>query len=66
MHRANIWEFLPPDILVEVFTYLSRRDLLACSLVCIKWKNALHTPSLWSNMVIHLDTDLMGNLQYFR
>lgn len=56
----NSLDLLPDEMLVEICSYLSRRDLLACSLVSYRWQRALDCPSLWENMTVLLDVDLMG------
>lgn len=53
-------ESLPDEMLVEIFTYLDRRERLACSLVSGRWQRALDCQSLWEYMTVSLDTDLMG------
>lgn len=60
MNKIAVWDDLPSDLLVEIFSFLNRRDLLSCAQVSRKWKNALHCPRLWTHMVIRLDADLMG------
>lgn len=53
-------ESLPDELLTEIFSFLDRRDRLACALVSGRWQRALDCPSLWKNMTISLDTDLIG------
>lgn len=51
---------LPPEIIIEIFSYLSRKDRISCSNVCAYWRQDLNSPSLWKNIVVHLDSDLSG------
>ncbi|CAH0546319.1 unnamed protein product [Brassicogethes aeneus] len=53
------WQNILTDIMVEIYKYLPRRDKLSCSMVCTHWKDALDISDLWSNMIVHIDTDLM-------
>jgi hypothetical protein len=55
------WENLPLELLVHLYSYLSRRDRLSCSLVCEHWRHGLDHVILWKTMIVHIDTDLMGN-----
>uniref|UniRef100_A0A1B6DZG3 F-box domain-containing protein n=2 Tax=Clastoptera arizonana TaxID=38151 RepID=A0A1B6DZG3_9HEMI len=38
---------LPLDIIEQITKYLSTNDLLACSLVCVGWREALNHDILW-------------------
>ncbi|XP_068904793.1 F-box only protein 39-like isoform X2 [Tenebrio molitor] len=53
------WENLPLELLVHLYSYLSRRDRLSCSLVCEHWRHGLDHVILWKTMIVHIDTDLM-------
>lgn len=56
----NSFDLLPDEMIVKIFSYLSRRERLTCSMVCMRWKRGMDCPNLWERMVVHLDTDLMG------
>ncbi|GJQ79051.1 hypothetical protein Trydic_g209 [Trypoxylus dichotomus] len=55
------WDRLPTDVLIMIFTFLPRRERLACSMVSMSWKAALNTPSLWKHMLVIVDQDLMND-----
>lgn len=43
-------EILPDDVWLEVFTFLSQRDLLRIAPVCRNWNRLAHDSSLWSRL----------------
>ena len=43
-------EILPDDIWLEIFTFLSQRDLLRIALVCRTWNRLSRDSSLWSRL----------------
>lgn len=45
-----VMEILPDDIWLEVFTFLSQRDLLRIALVCRTWNRLSRDSSLWSRL----------------
>ncbi|EEZ99707.1 F-box/LRR-repeat protein 3 [Tribolium castaneum] len=53
------WENLPVELLAHLYSYLSRRDRLSCSLVCENWKSGLDHVILWKTVIVHVDSDLM-------
>jgi hypothetical protein len=42
---------LPPEILIVVFSFLHRLDLIKCLRVCWKWNNILRSPATWPSFV---------------
>ena len=38
---------LPPELLSNVFTFLSARDVCAVALVCTQWRDLVDSRSLW-------------------
>jgi len=43
-------EILPDDVWLEIFTFLSQRDLLRIALVCRTWNRLSRDSSLWSRL----------------
>lgn len=62
---AAQWHDAHFDILTELFSYLERRDRLACYFVCKRWREALENPLLWRHSIVHLDSDLSGKTYNF-
>ena len=43
---------LPQEMLLKIFTLLSRSDLYNVLLVCRKWRTVAETPWLWRRMEV--------------
>lgn len=41
---------LPPEVIINIFSFLPIPDLLRCSEVCQKWSQFVYDPSLWRNI----------------
>lgn len=54
------WADIPSVVLLEIFKYLSRADRYTCSIVCKPWHRATMDPQVWKDMVVSLDTDMVG------
>ncbi|XP_023230434.1 F-box/LRR-repeat protein 5-like [Centruroides sculpturatus] len=46
----NTFLRLPPEVIVNIFSFLPIPDLLRCSEVCQKWSQFVYDPSLWRNI----------------
>lgn len=46
----NYISLLPPEVLSQILSYLSPKDLLHCSEVCHHWYNVAKSPSLWKEI----------------
>lgn len=47
MAEENIWTFLPENVLVKIFRYLSAREILNCSECCRRWNFVSRDAILW-------------------
>ena len=45
---------LNPDVLEQVFSYLSFRDLLAAELVCKKWKDVIDSRRIYKQLAMRI------------
>ncbi|GFU12516.1 hypothetical protein NPIL_661251 [Nephila pilipes] len=49
-HAKNYISLLPPEVLSQILSYMSPKDLLHCSEVCHQWYNVAKSPSLWKEI----------------
>lgn len=54
------WENLPTVILLQILSYLSKRDLMTASSVCHRWYVATGHPYLWKHLIVSLDNAFGG------
>lgn len=54
------WRYLPKEILGHIFSYLTRYDKLAFTLVCPQWDYATDTPTFWKKVTVRIDEDFFG------
>ena len=55
-----MWEDLPPELLLKIFSYLSTSDLLHSGTVCKRWHAVSRDNNLWKNL---LSSQLSSKLQ---
>ncbi|KAL0275167.1 UNVERIFIED_CONTAM: hypothetical protein PYX00_003112 [Menopon gallinae] len=53
------WDLLPDLIISQIFNYLSRHDRISAGRVCKQWERALNCPSVWYNVHINLERDIV-------
>lgn len=57
---GSLWQdYIPTEVVSEIFKHLSRPDRLSCAIVCQKWKEALDRRFLWTHVVLHVDKDFL-------
>lgn len=57
MASNHFWCKLPSLIVVEVFSYISKKDLINASSVCKQWRKCLFQPRLWRSVHFHVTDD---------
>ncbi|KAK6629626.1 hypothetical protein RUM43_003443 [Polyplax serrata] len=53
------WDLLPDLILSQIFNYLNRHDRISAGRVCTLWDRALNCPSIWHNVNVNLERDIV-------
>nr|XP_010769613.1 PREDICTED: F-box only protein 39 [Notothenia coriiceps] len=52
---SESWAILPVLCLTHVFKFLDEGDRRSSDLVCQRWHNTMHSPSLWRSHTFHLN-----------
>ncbi|KAK1883030.1 F-box only protein 39 [Dissostichus eleginoides] len=52
---SESWAILPVLCLTHVFKFLDEGDRRSADLVCQRWHNIMHSPSLWRSHTFHLN-----------
>ena len=52
---SESWAILPVLSLMHVFKFLHEGDRRSADLVCQRWHNIMHSPSLWRSHTFHLN-----------
>ncbi|XP_033995764.1 F-box only protein 39-like [Trematomus bernacchii] len=52
---SESWAILPVLCLTQVFKFLDEGDRRSADLVCQRWHNIMHSPSLWRSHTFHLN-----------
>ena len=58
-----VFSALPREMRLEIFSYLSYKDLRRALLVCREWRNIGEDPRLWRDVAVTLDC---GNVELTR
>ena len=52
VERDSIWQRLPNEAILHIFSWLNDCDLLACGLTCSRWYGLFLDPLLWKRRLI--------------
>jgi hypothetical protein len=51
-YSESPFDLVPDDVLVQVFSYLSTKELCNCARVCRRWHNLAWEPKLWRSVAV--------------
>lgn len=52
---GDSWALIPSVIILEILSYLSRKDRLNASSTCTRWRSCLFQPKLWKSLTLNLN-----------
>ncbi|XP_077868901.1 uncharacterized protein LOC102803243 [Saccoglossus kowalevskii] len=51
-HDVSLWQLLPDELLLTIFSYLSHKDLAACTQVCLLFNRICRDETLWKQITL--------------